>query len=88
MARRRRKSTTACDAHTFGATSGHERIGGWSTDPLLPLQGIATSDQNWTSRSWGNQGDDENCGDPPYHFQLKESNPSRGLEWWDTRNAG
>jgi hypothetical protein len=81
----------ACDAHTFGATSDHERIGGWGTSPLLPLQGIATSDQNWTARSWGNQGDNQDClgsQNGSYNLQLKESNPSRGLEWWDTRNAG
>ncbi len=82
----------SCDAHTFGASSDHERIGGWGTDPLLPLQGIATSDQNWTARSWGNQGDKNGCpigssGLGSYNLQLKESNPSRGLEWWDDRNA-
>ena len=77
----------ACDAHTFGAQGDQEKIGGVSGDPVLPLQGLA-SDGQWTARSWGNQGDEQGCGDPPYHFQLKETNPSRGLNWYDTRNAG
>jgi hypothetical protein len=75
----------ACDVHTFGAQSNQEKIGGVTGDPELPLQGLANG--TWMSRSWGRQNDLQGCGDPPYHYQLKEANPSRGLNWYDTRNA-
>ncbi len=78
----------ACDAHTFGGQSDQEKIGGVTGDPILPLQGRATSDTGWTARSWGRDDDVQGCGDPPYHYQLKEANPSRGLNWYDTRNSG
>ncbi len=75
----------ACDAHTFGGSTDHERIGGPS-GPILPLQGVADSDPSWTARSWGKQSDDH-CTDPPYHYALHQSNPSPGLDFYDTRNA-
>lgn len=74
----------ACDAHSFGAAGDQEKIGS-DSGPILPLQGLANS--TWTVRSWGMQTDFDGCGDPPYHYQLKQPNPSAGLNWYDNRNG-
>jgi len=76
----------ACGAHTFGASTDHERIGAPSGGTILPLEGIADSDFTWTIRSWGQQSD-SSCADPPYHYALHQSNPSPGLDFYDTRNT-
>lgn len=83
-----------CDQHAYGASSNQEKIG----DPtgLLPLQGSLVATPNtWNARSWGTtyavqpNGDPANpCNDPPMHYYLKESNPTRGLDFYDTRNSG
>jgi hypothetical protein len=75
----------ACTQHMFGAQGDQEKVGS-PTGPILPIQGLDSSFQ-WDPRQWGTQSDLQTCQNGGnYNWYLKDTTPTHGVNWYDSRN--